>query len=206
MKTEVIQVGVLATNCYIVSDDTTNECVVIDPGGESARIEDHLENAALMPTFVLATHAHGDHTGAAKSLVEKYGAQFLIGIHDVAAVNQQLEWLVSMLGDFQDPPVPNRGLEHGDKLTVGQVEIEVLSTPGHTPGSVSFYVEGHVYTGDTLFRETIGRFDLSGGDEAKEIASIKKVLFELDDTTVVLPGHGPSSTIGHEKIANMFVR
>ena len=206
MKIEVVQVGVLATNCYIVSDGTTNECAVIDPGGESGKIESHLETAGYTPKVILATHAHGDHTGAVRALAERYKAEFLIGSGDVKAVNEQLDWLISMLGDFQDPPEPKRGLEHGESLSVGQITIEVLSTPGHTPGSSSFYVEGHVFTGDTLFRETIGRFDLSGGDEAQEIASIKNVLFDLDDDTVVLPGHGPSSTIGHEKTANMFVR
>jgi glyoxylase-like metal-dependent hydrolase (beta-lactamase superfamily II) len=86
------------------------------------------------------------------------------------------------------------------------VDIKVLSTPGHTEGSSSLYIAGHVFTGDTLFRESIGRFDLSGGDEQQEIASIRNVLFKLPDETVVWPGHGPSSVIGHEKVANRFVR
>jgi glyoxylase-like metal-dependent hydrolase (beta-lactamase superfamily II) len=91
-------------------------------------------------------------------------------------------------------------------VSASGVEINVLATPGHTEGSSSFYIAGHVFTGDTLFRESIGRFDLSGGDEQKEIASIRNVLFALPEETVVWPGHGHSTSIGHEKIANRFVR
>jgi len=103
--------------------------------------------------------------------------------------------------------VPSQALNDGDSIsTVSNITIGVLSTPGHTRGSSSFTIEGHVFTGDTLFRETIGRFDLSDGDEQQEIASIRNVLFSLEDETVVLPGHGQSTTIGHEKANNRFVR
>ena len=158
------------------------------------------------PIIILATHAHADHTGAVKTLVERYGSQFMIGTADAQSVNRQLDWLTTMLGDFQDPPQPDKKLNHGDKLDVGHISIEVLSTPGHTPGSSSFRIDDHVFTGDTLFREAIGRFDLPGGNEAQEISSIKNILFALDDETLVLPGHGPSSSIGHEKLTNRFIQ
>jgi glyoxylase-like metal-dependent hydrolase (beta-lactamase superfamily II) len=130
----------------------------------------------------------------------------LIGHEDVAAAAKQIDWLKSMLGDFVEPPAPSQALKHEDVVSVKGVDIKVLSTPGHTEGSSSLYIAGHVFTGDTLFRESIGRFDLSGGDEQQEIASIRNVLFKLPDETVVWPGHGPSSVIGHEKVANRFVR
>ena len=202
---EVIQVGALATNCYVLSDRNTNECVIIDPGGDADHIQSYLEAHDVNPIIILATHAHADHVGAVKTLVERYGSQFMIGAGDAQSVNRQLDWLTTMLGDFQDPPQPDKKLNDGDKLDVGHISIEVLSTPGHTPGSSSFRIDGHVLTGDTLFRESIGRFDLSGGSEAQEMSSIKNILFSLDDETLVLPGHGPSSSIGHEKLANRFI-
>ena len=203
---EVMQVGALATNCYVLSDRNTNEGVIIDPGGDADHIQSYLETRDVNPIIILATHAHADHTGAVKTLVERYGSQFMIGTGDAQFVNRQLDWLTTMLGDFQDPPQPDKKLKHGDKLDVGHISIEVLSTPGHTPGSSSFRIDDHVFTGDTLFRESIGRFDLSGGNETQEISSIKNILFALDDDTLVLPGHGPSSSIRHEKLTNRFIQ
>jgi len=179
--------------------------VIIDPGGDADHIQSYLETRDVNPIFILATHAHADHIGAVKTLVERYGSQFMIGTGDAQSVDRQPDWLTTMLGDFQDPPQPDKKLNHGDKLDLGQISIEVLSTPGHTPGSSSFRIDDHVFTGDTLFRESIGRFDLPGGNEAQEISSIKNILFALDDETLVLPGHGPSSSIGHEKLANRFI-
>ena len=206
VQIHVVQVGVLATNCYVIHGDDELDCIVIDPGGESEKIFRFLTENNLTPSAIVSTHAHADHTGAVAPLVERYGCKFLIGHKDVGAAAHQLDWLKSMLGDFVEPPVPSETLKHGNVVSASGVEINVLATPGHTEGSSSFYIAGHVFTGDTLFRESIGRFDLSGGDEQKEIASIRNVLFELPEETVVWPGHGPSTSIGHEKIANRFVR
>lgn len=207
VEIEAIQVGVLAANCYVIQTLNQSECILVDPGGESAKIIEHLDSKKLVPSLILATHAHADHTGAASPLVDRYGSKFMIGAGDVDAAADQLGWLKSMLGDFQEPPTPSQALNHGDSIsTTSGVTIGVLSTPGHTRGSSSFTVDGYVFTGDTLFRETIGRFDLSDGDEHQEISSIKNVLFALDEDTIVLPGHGPSTTIGHEKANNHYVR
>lgn len=208
VKIDVLQVGVLATNCYVLRSDAEDatDCVVIDPGSQSELIISFLDGANLIPSLILATHAHGDHLGAAAPLVERYGSQFMIGENDVVPASQQLDWLKSMLGDFQEPPAPSRALKHGENLTAAGIDIKVLSTPGHTQGSSSFSIDSHVFTGDTLFKETIGRFDLSDGDQQQEIASIRNILFALDDDTVVLPGHGESTTIGHEKEHNRYVR
>lgn len=203
---DVIQVGVLSTNCYVVRSENSPHCVVIDPGGESQSIFDFLDQRKLSPVLIICTHAHGDHTGAAAPMLARYGdCEFAMGTADIKAASQQKAWLKNMLEDFEEPPVPSRGLNHGETLDCDGFEMNVLATPGHTPGSISLYVDGYVFTGDTLFRESIGRFDLSDGDHAKEIASIRTVLFDLDDSTVVLPGHGPSTTIGHERTANPYV-
>ncbi len=206
VEIDLVQVGVLATNCYAVHAAGESDCLVIDPGGESEKIIEFLDGNELIPSVIISTHAHADHTGAVAPLVERYGSKFMIGVGDDVAATEQLDWLKSMLGDFTEPPTPSQSLKHGDTLAITGVEIKVLSTPGHTRGSISIYIDGYVFTGDTLFRESIGRFDLDAGDQQQEIASIQNVLFALDDDTVVLPGHGPSTTIGHEKSANRFVR
>lgn len=206
VEIDVVQVSVLAANCYVVHSVGESDCVVIDPGSEPSRIIELLESKQLKPSTIISTHGHADHTGAAAPLAARYGSEFMIGAGDVVAAAAQLEWLKNMLGDFEEPPAPSRALEHGDTISVTGFEIGVLSTPGHTQGSSSFLIEGNVFTGDTLFRETIGRFDLSDGDQHQEVASIRNVLFALDDDTVVLPGHGPSTTIGHEKVNNRYVR
>jgi hydroxyacylglutathione hydrolase len=206
VQVHVVQVGVLATNCYVIHADDESDCIVIDPGGESETIFGFLNENNLTPSAIVSTHAHADHTGAVAPLVERYDCKFLIGHKDVSAAAEQLDWLKCMLGDFVEPPVPSETLKHGNVVLASGVEINVLATPGHTEGSSSFYISGHVFTGDTLFRESIGRFDLTGGDEQKEIASIRNILYKLPEETVVWPGHGPSTSIGHEKFANRFVR
>ena len=203
---DAIQVGVLATNCYVVRSENATQCVVIDPGAESESIFDFLDQRKLSPVLIICTHAHADHTGAAAPVLARYGdCEFAMGTADIKAASEQKAWLKNMLEDFEEPPVPSRGLDGGETLDCDGFEMNVLATPGHTPGSISLHVDGYVFTGDTLFRESIGRFDLSDGDQAKEIASIRTVLFDLDDSTVVLPGHGPSTTIGHERTANPYV-
>jgi len=204
LEIKVVQVGVLATNCYILSEGS--ECVVVDPGGEGGKIISALDDSSLEPHTVISTHAHADHTGAVAALIDRFDCNFAIGKGDEVSVNEQMSWLKSMLGDFVDPPSPTKILNDGDKISVGDAEIMVIATPGHTPGSISLRVDGHVLTGDTLFRETIGRFDLSGGDEAQEIASIREKLLTLPPDTVVLPGHGQNSTVAHELEHNMFIR
>jgi glyoxylase-like metal-dependent hydrolase (beta-lactamase superfamily II) len=201
-----IQVGVLATNCYVVRSENSTRCVVIDPGGQPQLIFDFLDQHGLRPDRIISTHAHADHTGAVAPLLAKYAdCEFAMGATDVKEAARQLDWLKNMLGDFEEPPEPSRHLDGGDTLPCDGFEITVLATPGHTSGSISLHIDGYVFTGDTLFRETIGRFDLTDGDQAREIESIRTVLFALDDSTAVMPGHGPTSTIGHERTENPYV-
>lgn len=203
---DVIQVGVLATNCYIVHSGNSARCIVIDAGGESQKIIDFIVQRKLSPDLVISTHAHADHTGAVAPLIARFpDCEFAMGRADVKAASDQMPWLKDMLGDFEEPPVPARRFDGGETIACEGFEIKVLATPGHTSGSISLQIDGYVFTGDTLFRESIGRFDLSDGDQAKEIESIRTVLFALDDSTEVLPGHGQATTIGHERTTNPFV-
>lgn len=206
VQIDVIQVGALATNCHVIHSEKSSECVVVDAGGAPSKIIEFLDQNGLTPTSLISTHAHADHTGAVAPLVERYSCDFMLGAGDVVAATQQQPALISMLGDYQQPPSPSRRLNDGDKISGDGFEIEVLATPGHTEGSISLYIDGRVMTGDTLFFESIGRFDMPGGDEQIELVSIRNVLFALDDSTIVLSGHGPSTTIGHEKSANPFLR
>jgi len=177
---------------------------VVDPGGDSPRIIGFLDEIGVVPSQIVVTHAHADHTGAVAPLVERFGSKFMIGVGDEQAAMEQSPMLIDMLGDFEQPPTPSQLLQSGDKLTVDGVEIDILANPGHTQGSISLHVDGRVLTGDTLFRESIGRYDLPGGDGEQEIDSIRDILLVLDDSTVVLPGHGPFTTIGHEKQSNPY--
>jgi hydroxyacylglutathione hydrolase len=203
---DVIQVGPLGTNCYVIHSGAGMDCVVVDPGGDSARIIAYLKHLNVTPSQNVATHAHADHTGAVAPLAKHYGSKFLIGQADAQAATEQSQMLIDMLGDFEQPPTPSQLLLGGETLEVDGVTIEILSNPGHTQGSISLHVDGHVLTGDTLFYESIGRYDLPGGDGEQEIESIKNVLLVLDDDTIVLPGHGQSTTIGHEKARNPYLR
>ena len=203
---DVIQVGVLSTNCYVVRSENSLRCGLVDPGAEANSIFDFLDRRKLEPELIISTHAHADHTGAVAPLISRFSTcKFAMGAADVNAASEQKFWLKNMLGDFQKPPAPDKHLKGGEILTCDGLDINVLATPGHTSGSISLHVGSYVLTGDTLFRESIGRFDLSDGDQELEIASIRTVLFALDDDTVVLPGHGPTTTIGHERTSNPFV-
>ena len=201
-----VQAGALATNCYLIGDTAAGTCAVVDAGGDHARIIAAIQDRRWTVEYVLATHGHADHTGAVKAVVEKFGAKFCAGRADVEMIAEPPEWLTSVLVDFDQPPAADLLLEGGETIAVGQVSIDVLATPGHTPGSVCFRVDDAVLTGDTLFRGSIGRYDLPGGDGDLELESIRRVLLGLGDTVRVLPGHGPSSTIGEERRSNPFLR
>ena len=201
-------VGAFATNCYVVVPDGIQdgaECFVIDPGAEGPRIVDALQARGLQPRYVLCTHGHADHTGGVAAIVDEFGAQFGVGAGDVDQVVDPPAWLTGSLTDFVRPPSPELTFEGGEILEIGAMAFEVLATPGHTPGSVCYSVGETVFTGDTLFRQSIGRYDLPGGDGPLELASIRDKLLVLDGKTKVMPGHGPATTIAEERMHNPFL-
>ena len=199
-------VGSMSENAYIVGSKESGECILINPGAQADLIQREVEEAGLKVALIVNTHGHGDHNGAVKEIKERTSAEFRIHQSDVRVMAASMSWAPMMIAGYQMPPPPDGFLTDGDELRVGGVTLRVLETPGHTPGSVCFSGEGIVFTGDTLFKGSIGRFDLDGGNGPQLLESIESRLLTLPDETVVMPGHGEGSTIGEERRSNPFLR
>ncbi len=208
---EILPVGWLQCNCSIFGDREGGEAIVIDPGDEIERILAVLRRRRLKVTLIAITHAHIDHIGGAKKLKEATGAPVYMNEADLwlyRAMPQQ----ALMLGLPAPPEVTaiDAPLKEGDVLRVGPAAGSVLRTPGHTQGSVCLYFPDaggkKLFAGDTLFLGSIGRTDLPGGDSVQILRSIHTKLLALDDDTVVMPGHGPLTTIGRERAENPFLQ
>ncbi len=192
MEIRRIIVGPLRTNCYCVV--SRGEALIIDPGADPMRIIDLLGDTKLR--YIIATHGHFDHVSAVEPLRKRYSSPFLIHRED--------EETLRIFGSYVlcgSPPRPDRFLEEGDIVRVGDEIFHIIHTPGHTPGSICIYSSSSkvVFTGDTLFRGAFGRTDLPGGDPEKMFDSLRKIFRILTDEYVVYPGHGESTTIGEEK-------
>jgi hydroxyacylglutathione hydrolase len=180
---------------------------MVDPGGHPERILAEVERRGLAVKYVLNTHAHFDHTDANGAIVAATGASLALHPDDLPLLRSSGG--AALFGLRADPsPLPDVELHDGDQLEIGQLRFQVLYTPGHTPGHVSFYepTAGALFDGDVLFRRGIGRTDLPGGDWTLLMDSIQRVLFALPDETVVYSGHGPATTIGEEKRLNPWLR
>ena len=203
MLIKTITVGAYETNCYIVADEKTLECAVIDPGSDASTILDYLEETHLRCRFVLLTHGHFDHTGAVNDVLADTDALLMMHKADVG---------VSVGGDFYRfvPPADTKYFSDGDVICVGALSFTVIETPGHTPGSVTLRCaeadsdEVVYFTGDTLFRDSCGRTDFPGSSTEDILRSLKR-LAELPGDGEVYPGHGFSSTLGRERQFNYFM-
>ena len=203
---QTVVVGPLAVDCYIAGSETTREAAVIDPGGDAGKIIEALQKNNLKLKYIILTHAHFDHAGAAAELQEETGAQVMVHEKD-AILLKNTDAQAALFGmQTSRPPKPDYFLRGGDNIKIGDVEMEVIETPGHTPGGISLYVKdaGVVFTGDTLFWGSIGRTDLPGGDFNTIIHSLKDKLGRLPDDTKVYPGHGDDTTIRLEKQQNPY--
>lgn len=209
MLLDTFPTGPLGCNCSILIDPASKAAVVIDPGGDFDVIREKLERAGAKVASIVHTHTHIDHVGATAPLQRWSGAPARIH-EDDRLLYDMLPVQAAMLGIGVPETCDIEGdLRDGGVVTAGGLEVAVLHTPGHTPGSVSFLVHGPTgavaFTGDTLFRRGIGRTDLWGGDTGLIMRSLRDKLLALDETTRVVPGHGPGTTIGEEKRANPFV-
>jgi hydroxyacylglutathione hydrolase len=200
-----LAVGPIMANCFIVGCEETKEAVVIDPGDEPDKILLTLADLKLKVKYILNTHGHFDHVSANKKMKSATGADILIHSLDAPMLNQLSASAAAWGLSADDSPPPDQTLEEGDTVSFGRITFEVIHTPGHTPGGISFSTDGHVFVGDTLFAGSIGRTDFAGGDYDTLIASIKNKLFLLGDDVRVFSGHGPETSIGTEKQYNPFV-
>lgn len=200
-----LEVGVYGVNAYILGDEESKEAVVIDPGGNSDEISSLLRKEKLTLQAILLTHAHGDHIGGIMGLVKDWKAPVLVHEKDLyilqdADLNYSSRMPMNAV-NFSDARV----LKHGDLLKYGKLEIKVIHTPGHSPGGATFQVDNHLFTGDALFKGSIGRTDLEGGNHKQLINAIKEKLLALKNDYKVHPGHGPDTTLEEERINNPFL-
>ena len=198
MEAKVLQVGPIGTNCYILEDDQTNLAAVIDPGDEPELIQEALEKEGVEVRYLLLTHGHYDHTTAVPALHRVY-PQADIYI-DQADANGAGSTLFPLTGEVDDLKL----YDEGDVIRLGDHEIQVLHTPGHSPGSVTLKVEDVLFTGDTLFAGSCGRTDLRGGSYEQIMQSLKR-LGELKGDFHVCPGHEATSTLERERRSNPFL-
>jgi glyoxylase-like metal-dependent hydrolase (beta-lactamase superfamily II) len=205
MLIKTLMVGPLQVNCFIAACEKTRKAAVIDPGGDGERILKVIEGAGLQLEMIINTHGHFDHLGGNQLLVERTGAQLLIHEGDLPLLRRAADHAAAYGLPAVPSPEPSRTLEDGEKLLLGDLELEVIHVPGHSPGGICLLAEGHLFSGDALFAASIGRTDLPGGDHNTLIEGIRRRLLVLPDETVVHPGHGPDTTIGREKAVNPFL-
>ncbi len=204
---ETFPVGPLQCNCTILADPQSREAVVIDPGDEAERILRALEAAKLSPVAILHTHAHLDHITGSREVKEATGAPIRLHAADRPLYDALPEQAAFFGLRAAAPLPPDAPLEDGERIRFGPYTLRVLHTPGHTPGSTCFLLEGDaptLFSGDTLFRRSIGRTDLWGGDTDTILDSIRTKLFTLPADVPVVCGHGPGTTIDEEKRLNPF--
>ena len=204
---EIVVVGPLAVNCFIIGDEATREGIIVDPGADAGKVLAAVKVHGLTIRHVINTHGHFDHVGGNREVVAATGAQLLIHRDDVPFLSRAAD-VARMYGlETENSPAPDLFLEDGLVMTFGGHALKVLHTPGHTPGGCCLYFEaqGQVITGDTLFAEGVGRTDFPGSSHEALMEAIRTKLMTLPDATAAYPGHGPSTTIGHEKRYNPYI-
>ena len=193
-------VGSYRTNVYLVYDEETKDAFIVDPGYEFQKIYEHIDKFGLKPSYIILTHGHGDHTGGIDLLKKTYPDIKLVASAKERKFLYNRDASMGKGGIKADIEVSD-----GDELKVGNMDLKFISTPGHTPGGMCILMDELLFSGDTLFRMSIGRTDMPGGDEETLIASIKEKLMTLPDDIKVLPGHMADTTIGIERRYNPFV-
>jgi glyoxylase-like metal-dependent hydrolase (beta-lactamase superfamily II) len=208
MFVKQMEVGRFGVFAYLVGCEAKGEALVIDPAEDAEQLVKEAERNKLRIKYIVNTHSHVDHVMGNKRMKELTGAEIIIHEKEAGGLGHQAAHLMSMFGADASPPA-DITVREGDLITVGDVSLSVLHTPGHSPGAICLHTDGLVFTGDTLFVGGVGRTDLEGGSWETLVSSIRNKLFVLPDSTVVLPGHNygesAKSTIGMEKVRNPYV-
>lgn len=199
------RLGPLGTNTYLVRDEQSGEAMLIDPAAAGERLQQMLLGQQQAIKYIVATHGHSDHVAGLAAAKALTGARILIHLSD-APMLQDVDNVVSRyLGVTEQLPPADGTLVEGDRLQIGSLSFQVMHTPGHTPGGICLLGHGLLFSGDTLFAGSVGRYDLEGGDLSQLQASLGR-LRDLPEETAVYPGHGPETTIGSEKQHNRFLK
>ena len=202
MKIKVLAMGSIGTNCYVVSDDAGN-AAIIDCDGDPRPLFSYIAENKLNPTHILLTHGHYDHIGAVELVKENYGCKVVAGKDELRVLTDPATNCSMYCGG----PIiirPDEMVSDGESVTIGDMKFQVMLTPGHTEGSLCFIIEDNIFSGDTLFQGSCGRTDLPTGDWAAIVRSLKK-LRDLPGDYTVYPGHGPSTTLGIERVSNPYM-
>ncbi len=206
MIIKLFHTGPLAVNSYVVTDEKTKKTFIVDPGGHNADMVNHIKGNDFQVEFIILTHGHGDHIGGVPALRKDFpAAKLVIGIHDKEMLEDPE---LNMSGMMYVQPLSltaDRYVTDGETLQMGELELKFFHTPGHTPGGICILVENAVFSGDTLFEQSIGRTDFPGSSYQAIVKSIREKLFVLPDETAVYPGHMGPTSIGFEKENNPFV-
>lgn len=201
-----LELSSMMVNCYIIGCEETKEVAVIDPGGNARAILNLLEEDGLKVQYIINTHGHIDHIGANQAIKDATGAKILIHENDAKMLVNPVSNFSFMMGSKVISPPAEQFIQEGDIIKIGNtVELEVIHTPGHSPGGICLKTGNIIFVGDTLFQGSIGRTDFPGGSYKQLIQNIKEKLFRYDDDTICYPGHGPATTIGFERMHNPFL-
>jgi hydroxyacylglutathione hydrolase len=209
MFVQQMQVGNMAVFAYLVGDPITGDALVIDPADNAHEILNLAAKNNLRIHYIVNTHGHVDHTGGNAEMKKLTGAKIIIHEADAVMLTSTPAAMLRMFGAAQSPP-PDLLVKDGQIISTGNIELKVIHTPGHSPGGICLYTPGYIFTGDTLFVEAVGRTDLPGSSWQTMHDAIMTRIFTLPDDTKVMPGHNygrmPTSTVGHEKKYNPYVR
>lgn len=207
MKLETLVVGPFEVNCYLYYNEQNGDGVIIDPGSDQNRIAQTIEHLKITPKAILLTHGHGDHIAAVEAVKNQFDLPLYVGAGEEELLRNPSANVSAMVGHPIVAPDPDIVLTDEQVITVGSIMFRVLATPGHSPGGVCYLDErqNRLFCGDTLFYGSIGRTDLPGGSLEVLLESIRSKILTLPDQIVCLPGHGPQTTVGAERVNNPFL-
>lgn len=205
MKIYKVPAGIYAANCYILVDEITNKSIIVDPGGSADDLLEFVERNKLQVEYIVLTHGHADHIGGVNELQESLNIPIMAHIDEEELLKDADKNLSSQMAMGSVVIKPSIFLKEGDQFSFGNINVEIIHTPGHTEGGMCLKIGNDLFSGDTLFKGSIGRSDLYSGNSSVLLDSIREKLLILNDNVKVWPGHGDATTIGEEKLFNRYI-